>query len=107
MRSGLSAGAILVDGTIHERVRLPFESDSSNCGEGGVFKIQIPPGSWAASTSCPSAEQAKVVNRDGGTLFDTQEAPKFVELSKALSKPTDISVEPFAELAIESPNGAL
>ena len=103
MRSKLCSKSILVEGTIHERLRLLLADETFNCGAGGVCDTQTPPYSLTAANSLPSADAAIEVQVLVGPL-EVQLTPRLVETQRVagycscpMPPPKVNNVEPSAE----------
>ena len=86
LKVGFCSRTKLVEGTIQENIKLPFEDERFNCGNGVVCEVQIPPvttGSFPltiAANLLPSAEEAIFIHCWLGMLLDTQVIPESAEV---------------------------
>ena len=79
VKSKFCCNAKFVEGTIHERVRLPFVGAMFICGAGAACLVQIPPFHATATDLFPSADDATDCQTKWGALFEIHVLPESVE----------------------------
>lgn len=80
VKSEFSCRTKFIAGTSQKNARLPPAAARFNCGEGVVWRIQIPPFREAASNWLPSAEKAAACHCKAGTLLEVHVTPESAEV---------------------------